>query len=40
MVNFFNLEQLRHYVPSIFTTESAESTSEKYKLISTISVSY
>lgn len=35
MVNILNLEKLRHYAPSIFTTESAGCTSEKYKLSST-----
>ncbi len=38
MFNFLNFETLRHHVPSIFTSESAEGTSDKYKLISTIDV--
>ncbi len=38
MFKSLNLETLKHYAPSIFTTESAEGTSNKYKFISTIEV--
>jgi hypothetical protein len=38
MCNTLSLETLQHKVPSIFTTESAAGTSDKYKHISTIDV--
>jgi hypothetical protein len=38
MFNTLSLETLQRKVPSIFTTESAANTSDKYKHISTIDV--